>query len=69
VLAEKGVAAYFDESLRSSNGDAEQNADFVTAFADKIPHTHGAPKREFPTPSHGASTARERLETAFPSEP
>ena len=25
---------------------ADQNADFVTAFADKIPDTYGAPKRE-----------------------
>jgi hypothetical protein len=56
VLAEKG-AAYFDESLRSSNGDAEQNADFVTAFADQIPDTHGAPKKGFSPPS----TPRERL--------
>ena len=26
--------------------EADQNADFVTAFADKIPDTYGAPKRE-----------------------
>jgi radical SAM superfamily enzyme YgiQ (UPF0313 family) len=45
VLADKAGASYFDESLRASNGDPEGNADFVTDFADKIPHTHGAPKR------------------------
>ncbi len=46
LLADKTGSTYFDESLRSSNGDADRNADFVTAFADKIPNTHGAPKRE-----------------------
>ena len=60
VLAQKPGAAYFDESLRSSDGDVEQNADFVVAFADKIPETHGAPKKGFSPPS----TPRERLETA-----
>jgi hypothetical protein len=46
VLAEKAGATYVDESLRASNGDPDQNADFVAAFADKIPNTYGAPKRE-----------------------
>src|ERR1700677_1956869 len=68
VLAEKPGAAYFDESLRSSNGDAEQNADFVTTFADQIPHTHGAPKREFAPASRTASTSRDRLEPPPPDE-
>jgi radical SAM superfamily enzyme YgiQ (UPF0313 family) len=51
VLADKQGASYIDESLRASNGDPEQNADFVAAFADKIPHTHGAPKRELSSAS------------------
>jgi radical SAM superfamily enzyme YgiQ (UPF0313 family) len=45
VLADKDGAAYVDESLRPPT-EADQNADFVTAFADKIPDTYGAPKRE-----------------------
>jgi hypothetical protein len=44
VLADKD-GAYVDDSLRRSNGDPDQNADFVSAFADKIPNTYGAPKR------------------------
>ncbi len=46
VLAGKEAAAAFDKSLRASDGDPDHNAEFVTAFADKIPNTHGAPKRE-----------------------
>ncbi len=46
VLADKEGPAYVDESLRASDGDPDHNAEFVTAFADKIPNTHGAPKRE-----------------------
>ena len=46
VMADKAGADYVDESLRASNGDPDQNAEFVTAFADKIPNTYGAPKRE-----------------------
>jgi radical SAM superfamily enzyme YgiQ (UPF0313 family) len=45
VLADKDGAAYVDESLRPPT-EADQNAEFVTAFADKIPDTYGAPKRE-----------------------
>ena len=45
MLADKEGAAYLDESLRPPT-EADQNADFVTAFADKIPDTYGAPKRE-----------------------
>ncbi len=45
VLADKEGAAYVDESLIPPT-EADQNADFVTAFADKIPDTYGAPKRE-----------------------
>ncbi len=45
VVADKAGAAYVDESLRPPT-DADRNAEFVTAFADKIPNTYGAPKRE-----------------------
>ncbi len=44
VVADKD-AAYVDEALRPST-EADRNADFVAAFADKIPDTYGAPKRE-----------------------
>jgi len=44
VVADKD-AAYVDEALRAST-EADRNADFVAAFADKIPDTYGAPKRE-----------------------
>ena len=45
VLADQTGATYVDEALRPAT-EADQNADFVTAFADKIPDTYGAPKRE-----------------------
>jgi len=44
VVADKD-AAYVDEALRPST-EADRSADFVAAFADKIPDTYGAPKRE-----------------------
>ncbi len=44
VVADKD-AAYVDEALRPSS-EADRKADFVAAFADKIPDTYGAPKRE-----------------------
>src|SRR5271166_1339485 len=44
VIADKG-APYVDEALRPST-EADPNAEFVTAYADKIPDTYGAPKRE-----------------------
>jgi hypothetical protein len=46
VLADKAGADYVDEALRASTGEADGNADFVAVFADKIPNTYGAPKRE-----------------------
>jgi hypothetical protein len=46
VLSHENGASYVDEALRAPIAGAGQNADFVTAFADKIPHTHGAPTRE-----------------------
>jgi hypothetical protein len=45
VLADANGATYMDEALRPPAATGE-NADFVAAFADKIPHTHGAPTRE-----------------------
>ena len=39
VVADKD-AAYVDEALRAST-EADRNADFVAAFADKIPDTYG----------------------------
>ena len=44
VLADKAGANYVDQSLMTADGAGDHNADFVTAFADKIPNTHGAPK-------------------------
>ena len=46
VLADAAGASYVDEALRASSGEGAQNADFIKVFADKIPHTHGAPTRE-----------------------
>ena len=45
VVADKAGASYMDEALRKST-EADHTADFVTAYADKIPDTYGAPKRE-----------------------
>src|SRR5271166_2739611 len=45
VLAGREGGSYVDESLRPPT-EADRNADFVTAFADKIPDTYGAPKRQ-----------------------
>jgi len=45
VVADKDAAAYVDEALRPST-EVDHNADFVAAFADKIPDTYGAPRRE-----------------------
>ena len=46
VVADKTPAVYVDDALRPST-EADRNADFVAAFADKIPNTYGAPpKRE-----------------------
>ncbi len=44
VLADPSSRTYFDEALRphSAVGDTDH---FVEVFADKIPHTHGAPVR------------------------
>jgi radical SAM superfamily enzyme YgiQ (UPF0313 family) len=51
VLADAGGASYVDEALRVSSGEGAENADFIKVFANKIPHTHGAPAREVVTSS------------------
>jgi hypothetical protein len=45
VIADKAGAAYMDEALKRST-EGEHKDDFVAAYADKIPNTYGAPKRE-----------------------
>jgi pyruvate-formate lyase-activating enzyme len=50
VMADKGGAAYMDGALKPST-QGEHADDFVAAYADKIPNTYGAPKRET-APAH-----------------
>jgi radical SAM superfamily enzyme YgiQ (UPF0313 family) len=45
VIADKGSASYMDEALRPTT-EADRAGGFVSAYADKIPNTYGAPKRE-----------------------
>ena len=45
VLADKEGASYIDEALKPSI-EVDHAHDFVAAYADKIPDTYGAPKRE-----------------------
>jgi len=45
VLADPASKSYVDEALTPPVND-EEMANFVHVFADKIPKTHGAPKRE-----------------------
>ena len=42
VIADPATGTYSDEALRPSVAEGE-NDHFVEVFADKIPHTHGAP--------------------------
>ena len=46
VEADPSSANYVDDATRVSSIDGTENDDFVAVFADKIPHTHGAPKRQ-----------------------
>ena len=48
VVADKDGASYMDEALRPST-EINHDTDFVAGYADKIPDTHGAPKRETAT--------------------
>ena len=45
VVADKGSKTYVDEALKPS-AEVDHDNDFVAAYADKIPDTYGAPKRE-----------------------
>ena len=45
VLADKDGAAYVDEALKPAT-EVDHAHDFVAGYADKIPDTYGAPKRE-----------------------
>jgi hypothetical protein len=44
VVADPAASAYIDEALQPHTGAGETDH-FVEVFADKIPHTHGAPVR------------------------
>jgi hypothetical protein len=44
VAKDPAAATYFDEALRPHATPGETDH-FVEVFADKIPHTHGAPVR------------------------
>jgi hypothetical protein len=46
VVADPASKTYVDEATRVSPVDGTANDDFVALFADKIPDTYGAPKRE-----------------------
>ena len=48
VLADKDGAAYVDEALKPAT-EVDRAHDFVAGYADKIPDTYGAPKREHAT--------------------
>ena len=48
VLADKDGAPYMDEALKPAT-EVDHDHDFVAGYADKIPDTHGAPKREHAT--------------------
>ena len=46
VEADPSSANYVDDATRVSSIEGTENDDFVAVFADKIPDTHGAPKRQ-----------------------
>jgi hypothetical protein len=39
-------ADYIDESLRATTEGSNRPDEFIEVYADKIPATHGAPKRQ-----------------------
>jgi hypothetical protein len=45
VVADSSSASYVDDATRVSSAEGTENDDFIAVFADKIPQTHGAPKR------------------------
>jgi len=50
VLADPAHKAYVDDATRPVSIDEPENDELVSFFADKIPDTHGAPKRQ-PVPA------------------
>lgn len=46
VMADPQAQSYTDHALEPPPGHNAPMSDFVQAYADKIPHTHGAPVRE-----------------------
>jgi hypothetical protein len=44
VRSDPGIKDHIDDALRVTTGEPEAD-DFVELYADKIPNTHGAPKR------------------------
>ena len=53
VVADPAAASYFDEALDPHTAPGETDH-FVEVFADKIPHTHGAPVRAAAAPAAAA---------------
>ena len=45
VVADPSSTSYVDDATRVSSAEGTENDDFIAVFADKIPQTHGAPKR------------------------
>ena len=56
VMADPASRTHFDEALRPHTGAGETDH-FVEVFADKIPHTHGAPVRAGACRRGGRGTA------------
>jgi hypothetical protein len=52
VMKDPAARSHFDDALRAHTGAGETDH-FVEVFADKIPHTHGAPVR----PARAAAAA------------
>jgi hypothetical protein len=46
VQADPSIASYTDHAMDPPAGHNAPMSDFVKTYADKIPHTHGAPSRE-----------------------
>jgi len=45
IQADPATASYVDDALRPPRGDEVAQPEFMRTYADKIPHTHGAPQR------------------------
>ena len=46
VLSDPAIKSYSDHALDPPAGHNAPMSDFVKTYADKIPHTHGAPVQE-----------------------